>query len=187
MSSKKARLIRADNFKYFTYYNVYNGHQSIRSNLLQNYFTSKHKKSYYKLVNNKSLIYGSVYFRYKISSYKITDGTKGVYNLSLSLPIFMTKFLQKSSNVTYSNTLDFHNLKNTVNSFSLFNTFMIANIQLYVPKKDTPNWQHYSKTCWYFPNIYMYKLKHAYEKEDQNKLPYRKNFGFNYRSLKYKL
>lgn len=164
MSTKKARLIRTDNYKYLHYFNLYNSKETIKNNNLQNYNSYKIKLLNTFVRDNKSLLYSSVYRKSSL----LLNKHKQKFSID-TYPIFMKTFLVNNSNSNYYNNYVIYNKKiMSINTCSIYDIRLIlnwsSNIKLYL----------YKKQGFYFNNIYKHKIRHKYEKEDQNKLLYRK-------------
>ena len=116
LSSKKARLIVTNNFKYLTYYNLYNRKQAIKSNEIQNNYSSKLKRKSYFFTNNKSLLYSSIYKQNTLFTTKNRD----TYLLK-TYPLFMKSFLINNSSLNYFNNYDIYNIKSNLDGLLSFN------------------------------------------------------------------
>ena len=104
MSSKRARLIRPDNFKRLSYYDVYNYTQSVKSNTLSTSSTYINKKSNYINSNRRSLKYSVALKGLKTSSTKSSQ--KG---LSYLYPMYMSPFLNDRYDINYCNSYNIYN------------------------------------------------------------------------------
>lgn len=165
MSTKKARLLRVDSYKRLHYFNLYNSKETIKNNKLQNIDSNKIKVLNKSIKDNKSLLYSSVYERGDALSVKNKE------NISInSYPIFMEPFLTKTSNNNFNTNYDIYNIKLFYeNRFYVFNNILEFDNLLFHKK-----FYLYKKQSSYFNKIYKHIIRHKYEKEDQNKLSYRK-------------
>ena len=179
MSSKKARLIRADNYNYLNYYNLYNNKYAIKNNKLGNYFSSNSKIQSYLNSNNRSLLYSSVY---KQNSFLCTK--KNFLFLSHAHPLYMKEFLAKNSNINYHNNYNFYNLNSKKFGFTLM-SLLSQEYTKFNQLKNKFRIRIYKKQGWYFNTIYKHRIRHKYENEDENKLLYRKytRYSLQYFSL----
>jgi len=174
MSSKRARLIRPDNFKRLSYYDVYNYTQSVKSNTLSTSSTYINKKSNYINSNRRSLKYSVALKGLKTSSTKSSQ--KG---LSYLYPMYMSPFLNDRYDINYCNS---YNIYNKVKKLKFLSCTMNKGSDILVTRRKKKHWSYKNKS-WYFNTIYRHKFKHLYEKEDENKLLYRKYNLYSTRSL----
>ena len=101
VSSKRARLIRPDNFKRLFYYDAYNYAQSVKLDTLSNINTYTNKRSNYISSNNKSLKYSASFGRSKTSINKFT-----YKSLNRIYPMYMEPFFRNRYDINYCNSYD---------------------------------------------------------------------------------
>lgn len=166
MSSKKARLVTVNNFKYLPSNNLYNNKQTIKNTKLSNYYVINTKTIGYANRNNKSFLYSVIYKQSNLLASKI-----GKKVISESYPLYMKPFLTKNSDLNYVNNYDIHNLnKGYSKFFDISSTTTNFKLSMVRVKQYL-----YKRQSWYFNTIYKHKIRHRYEKEDENKLLYRKH------------
>ena len=168
MSTRKARLIKPNNFNINSYYNTYSNKQAIKNNFLSKEHTSKVKDRNYIITNNKSLRYSSIYKNLMVICSKNTNK-----NLNFSYPLYMQRFLTKESSINYNNNYDSYYIKTKNSLINLTRNRSPYGFGLFY-EKNTKFWL-YKKQSRYFNSIYKHYYRHFYEHEDQNKLIYRKH------------
>lgn len=165
MSTKRARLLRVDNYRILHYFNLYCSNESIKNNKLQSNNTYRIKILNKVIKDNKSLLYSSVYEHDKLLSNKLKKK-----ELLSSYPLYMKPFLVETSNINYNNNYTIYNLQTIYeNKYHIYNSIFESET-LFSHRK----FYLYKKQGSYFNNIYKHFIRHKYEKEDQNKLSYRK-------------
>ena len=167
MSSKRARLVRIDNFKYLPYYNLYNNNKTSPNCKLQNYYSSSFKQISYFNSNRRSLLYSSIYKQYTDLSIKNTK----LVSME-AYPLFMKTFLSNLSNLNYYNVYDVYNPKRFTDE-NFINNYNSLGKETFIQAKHITNKNKYGKQCWYFNTVYKHFIKHKYEHEDNNKLLYK--------------
>ena len=175
MSSKKARLVVINNFNIISFHNLYTNKLVSTNNLLTKAYTIYIKKHNYKITNNKSFNYSSIYKNLNIIC------SKNRFNLFIySYPLYMKKFMSNLSSHNYSNRYLLKNInhltQNKILNKHLNNLFYKKNLKFYFYKQQSK----------YFNSIYKYYYRNYYEHEDQNKLLYRKLNLYRYNSFEYK-
>lgn len=163
MSKRKSRLIRSDNFFINQYYNKYNSYKPILKTNSKNIYTSLIKKTRYKITNERSLSYSSVYKNLR------TISSKNYLFLEIdNYALYLKKFLTK-----YSDSNLYNLYKTNIKAVSKEKNFFSTNTQKY-DLFFSNNPLLYKKQSSFFNFTYKYRIHLPFEKEDQNKLLIRK-------------
>ena len=164
MSKRKARLIRSDNFFINQYYNTYDYSKPLLKANSKNHYSFQCKKILFSLVNERSLLYSSVYKKLR----PLNGKKKGCLEIS-NYPLYLKKFLTEYSDTNYYNAYTI-NITTQVRQKNLFIYTALKKTFLYREAKTFL----YRKQSSFFNSTYKYKISLPFEKEDQNKLVIRK-------------
>ena len=167
MSTRKARLIKPNNFNINSYYNTYSNKQTIKNNFAHKEHTLEVKNKNYLITNNRSLRYSSIF-----KNFLVLCSKKRYFSINFSYPLYMQKFLIMESNYNYNNSYDSY-YNNRMENYGLI--YNRTSYGFNVVYGGTSKFWLYKKQSRYFNSIYKHYYRHFFEHEDQNKLIYRKH------------